>query len=166
MFTKKFFESFYPKFEKLIVISLSAAIMVAIVYATICFFVMLFVTIVDVNPAAKMLDMLNESQSISAPIARFQNGLLHIFSGCLLILLGLELVSSIKLYSKENHIKIESMIAVAIIASTRELIILDYAHTEPGVLFGVGFIVVSLVAGYVLLKLKPSTISKGKDSKR
>lgn len=154
---EKFYDSYYSKFEKVITISLSIAIMIIIAYATLLFFTILFVTIIDANLFASVMGMLDEGETIAQPIKRLQDGLFNVFGGFLLILLGLELINTIKTFSEENHIKIESIVAVAIIATTRHLITLDYHHSDSGSIFGIGFVVFTLILGYVLLKTKAFT---------
>lgn len=161
----KFFDSYYSKFEKVITISLSIAIMIVIAYATLLFFTILFVTIVDANAFSALLSMLNGEKTIAEPIKSLQDGLFNIFGGFLLILLGLELINTIKTFSEENHIKIESIVAVAIIATTRHLITLDYHHADPSAIFGIGFVVFTLILGYVLLKTKAFSWGSNSDKK-
>jgi uncharacterized membrane protein (DUF373 family) len=162
----KFFDSYYSKFEKIITISLSIAIMIVIAYATLLFFTILLVTIMDADGFSAVLSMLDDGpRTIDEPIKRLQDGLFQVFGGFLLILLGLELINTIKTFSKENHIKIESIVAVAIIATTRHLITLDYHHADSGAIFGIGFVVFTLILGYVLLKTKAFTWGSSSDVK-
>jgi uncharacterized membrane protein (DUF373 family) len=162
----KFFDSYYLKFEKIITVSLTVAIMIVVAYATLLFFTILLVTIADANIFSQVIAWLNsDGRTIAQPIQRLQEGLFNIFGGFLLILLGLELINTIKTFAIENYIKIESIVAVAIIASTRHLITLDYHHAEVGTIFGIGFVVFSLILGYVLLKTKSFSLRSNTDNK-
>lgn len=152
MTTDKFFEAIYPKFERLIILALTIAIMIAVTYATIVFFVILIQTITNLEPLQAIISSGNEAQPISEPITRLQNGLYHVFGGFLLILLGIELISTVRSFSRDNHIKMESIVAIAIIASSRHLITLDYHHTAPLIIFASGFVIIALIVGYFLLK--------------
>lgn len=80
-------------------------------------------------------------------------GLLGTF---LLILIGVELLDTIKAYFKENAIHVEIVVLLAIIAIARKVILLDptgRSGTDFGFeLMGIGIVVVGLSAGYYLIK--------------
>ena len=78
--------------------------------------------------------------------------LLDIFGLFLMILIGLELMTSIQMYLEDHAIHAEMMFLVALTAATRKIVIFDATKVEPLVIFGIGFLVVSLSAGYYLLK--------------
>lgn len=78
--------------------------------------------------------------------------LLDIFGLFLMILIGLELMTSIQMYLEDHAIHAEMMFLVALTAVTRKIVIFDATKVEPLVIFGIGFLVLSLSAGYYLLK--------------
>ena len=78
--------------------------------------------------------------------------LLDIFGLFLMILIGLELMTSIQMYLEDHAIHAEMMFLVALTAVTRKIVIFDATKVDPLVIFGIGFLVVSLSAGYYLLK--------------
>jgi uncharacterized membrane protein (DUF373 family) len=78
--------------------------------------------------------------------------LLDIFGLFLMILIGLELMTSIQMYLEDHAIHAEMMILVALTAVARKIVIFDATKVDPLVIFGIGFLVVSLSAGYYLLK--------------
>jgi len=86
--------------------------------------------------------------------------LLDIFGLFLMILIGLELLTSIKMYLKDHTIHAEMMFLVALTAVTRKIIIFDATKAEPLVIFGVGFLIISLSAGYYLLKLRHKNVAE------
>jgi len=78
--------------------------------------------------------------------------LLDIFGLFLLVLIGIELLETIKTYLRDNVIHVEVVFPLAIIAITRKVIILD-VDTTPGLtLVGIAAIIIALSAGYYLLK--------------
>jgi uncharacterized membrane protein (DUF373 family) len=78
---------------------------------------------------------------------------LHIiFAGFLLLLLGLELMQTVKMYLTEHVIHVEVVFLVAMIAVGRHVIEIDYQHANPLTLFGTAAIILGLAAGYFLLK--------------
>jgi len=87
--------------------------------------------------------------------------LLDIFGLFLLVLLGIELVSTLKTYLTENEIHVEVVFAVALIAIGRKVIILDVKEISSLSLLGIAAIIISLSVGYFLVK----RTFRGKDSK-
>jgi len=78
--------------------------------------------------------------------------LFELFGLLLMVLIGLELMTSIRMYLNDHNIHAELMLLVAITAITRKIVILDSAKTEPMVLFGIGFIILALTVGYYLIR--------------
>ncbi|HDR73524.1 MAG TPA: hypothetical protein ENN85_06400 [Methanoculleus sp.] len=80
--------------------------------------------------------------------------ILHLFGFLLLILIGLELLDTIKVYMQENRIHVEAILLVAIIAIARKVILFD--PFEEGVgeipIIGMAAIVIALCGGYYLIK--------------
>ena len=69
----------------------------------------------------------------------------------LLALIGLELMTCIRMYVKDHTIHAELMMLVAITAITRKIVIIDAKQIDPLIMFGIGFVVISLTAGYYLM---------------
>lgn len=78
--------------------------------------------------------------------------LLEIFGYFLLVLIGIELLETFKIYLEENVINVQVVLLVAIIAISRKVIILDVKSLPSMTLIGIGVIIVSLSAGYYLVK--------------
>lgn len=78
--------------------------------------------------------------------------MLEIFGYFLLVLIGIELLETFKIYLEENVINVQVVLLVAIIAIARKVIILDVKSLPSMTLIGIGVIVVSLSAGYYLVK--------------
>src|SRR5262245_63486282 len=55
------------------------------------------------------------------------------FGGILIVLLGLELMETLKTYFREHHIRVEVILVVAIIAVVGHFVTLDFEHV-PAVL--------------------------------
>ena len=85
--------------------------------------------------------------------------LLNVFGFFLLVVIGIELLDTLKAYLRENVIHVEIVILVAIIAIARKVIILDPEFNTDGILMiGMGVIVVGLGFAYYLVK-KANSIS-------
>lgn len=82
--------------------------------------------------------------------------MIQVLGGFLLVLIGVELLDTIKAYFRENSIHVEIVVLLAIIAIARKVILLDPSEmsgTDFGIeLIGIGVIVVGLSAGYYLIK--------------
>jgi uncharacterized membrane protein (DUF373 family) len=85
-------------------------------------------------------------------IAELQHSVQRTFAGVLLIILGLELLDTLKVYFTEHRLRLEVILIVAIIAVGRHIIQLDLERLEATVLLGIGVLVVALTAGYFLIK--------------
>ncbi|MBP1150312.1 phosphate-starvation-inducible PsiE family protein [Methylocaldum sp. 14B] len=80
------------------------------------------------------------------------NRLFESFSLFLILVIGLELLKSIKSYLVQGSINPAFVVEVAIIALGNKLITLDLKHAEPGLLIGIGAILLGLSATYLVLK--------------
>lgn len=78
--------------------------------------------------------------------------LLDLFGYFFMILIGIELLETIKSYFKSDRLHVEVVITVSIIAIARKVIILDLKELPPLTLVGIGVIIIALSAGYYLLK--------------
>jgi len=78
--------------------------------------------------------------------------LLDIFGMFLLVLVGLELLDTIKAYVKEHVVHAEIVLLAALIAVARKAITLDLKHLPPEVALALAALLVALAAGYFLLK--------------
>jgi uncharacterized membrane protein (DUF373 family) len=109
--------------------------------------------IVTVSLATIELGWLIIKDIISPPVILLEiHELLDIFGLFLLVLLGIELVSTLKTYLTENEIHVEVVFAVALIAIGRKVIILDVKELSSLSLLGIAAIIISLSVGYFLVK--------------
>jgi len=74
--------------------------------------------------------------------------LLELFGFFLLVLIGLELLETIKNYYTEGKIELTVIFTVALIALARKIIILEPDKYEPLTLVGLGIMILALVYGY------------------
>ena len=78
--------------------------------------------------------------------------LFGVFGLFLMVLIGLELMTSIQMYLDHNSIHAELMLLVAITAITRKIVILDATKIDPMIMFGIGAIIIALALGYYLVR--------------
>lgn len=131
--------SFVGRIERIIVIILLFLLLFVLLYSTIVFIVLLYNGI---------LDSLQKDVTIESNILL---SLHSIFGGFMLVLIGIELLQTMKIYLKENVVHAEVVILVAIIGLSRHVIDLKLDH-EPLYLVGFGSLIVGLALSYYLIK--------------
>jgi len=82
-------------------------------------------------------------------IAELQQAVQALFAGVLLVVLGLELLDTLRNYFIEHRFRVEFLISVALIAVARHIIQLDYEHTSPGLVAAIALLIFGLAASYV-----------------
>ena len=80
-----------------------------------------------------------------------QVSLYRMFGNVLTILLGMELIHTVKIYFEENIVKIELIMVISIIALARHLIQLDYHDAEPLLLVGMAALMLVFIGGYLMM---------------
>jgi uncharacterized membrane protein (DUF373 family) len=95
---------------------------------------------------------------VSEPVFLLEiDELLEIFGLFLLVLIGVELLETIfKTYLSQSADHAQIVIAVAIIAIARKVIILDVKDLSGPILLGIAAIIMALCTGYYLVKQKSS----------
>jgi len=127
--------TFIERFERWIVTALTVMMGLTIILATI---ELAWLIIKDVITPPVILLEIHE--------------LLDIFGLFLLVLLGIELISTLKAYLTQNEVHVEVVFAVALIAVGRKVIILDVEKISSFSLIGIASIILSLSIGYLLVK--------------
>jgi uncharacterized membrane protein (DUF373 family) len=79
-------------------------------------------------------------------------GLLDIFAAFLLVLVGLELLDTIKAYLLEHVVHAEVVYVAAMIALARKIITLDVKQVPPLTLIGAAGLTLALAAAHYLLR--------------
>lgn len=135
-------EKILGKFERIVVLTLMGFMMLTIAFSTIEVGVILF-------------------QELVAPPFMFLNvkEMMEVFGFILMVVIGLELLESIKAYLKEHVVHVEVVLLVALVAVARKIIILDYKEVTPQMLFAIAVLVIALSAGFFVVRraLKPAT---------
>ena len=136
------------KFEKLIYAVLMILLMVVLV-----------ITLVDLGL------VLYDDLIMKTPMKLDTTSFTSVMGVFLLVLIGVELLDTIKAYFIENTIHVEIVVLLAIIAVARKVILLEPPHVitfEYGFeLMGIGVIIIGLAASYYLIKKAGITIGVG-----
>jgi uncharacterized membrane protein (DUF373 family) len=142
-------ETVLTKVQKLNVVALAGMLVVVLIFSTIHLGVLV-------------------AEEIMAPprfLIRVQ-GLLEIFGYFLLVLIGVELIETLKAYLKEDTLHLRVVLEVALIAMARKVIIEEPNVVPSLTLFGIAALILALgIASYIerqakdnshgLLKLDP-----------
>jgi uncharacterized membrane protein (DUF373 family) len=96
-----------------------------------------------------VLRELGQSWSRIDSIAELQDAVKSLFAGVLLVVLGLELMDTLRNYFIEHRLRVEFLISVALIAIARHVIQLDYEHASPWLVLALAALIFSLAASYV-----------------
>jgi uncharacterized membrane protein (DUF373 family) len=128
-------DTYLRKFEKVIIVSLMVMMAAVVLISTL---ELGWIIIQDI---------------ISPPVIFLElNELLGIFGFFLLILIGIELLETIKIYLRDNLIRVEVVLLVALIAVARKVIILDIKEITDYKLIGIAALIVALTTGLFLMK--------------
>jgi uncharacterized membrane protein (DUF373 family) len=128
-------QSFLKKFEHIIVLSLITMMVIVVVLATV---ELGWIIIRDI---------------ITPPIILLEiDELLEIFGFFLLVLIGIELLETIKAYLLTNVIHVEIVLEVALIAIARKVIILDIDKYESLTLVGIAALIAAVALAYLVIK--------------
>ena len=128
-------ESFLQKFERFIVICLTLMMVLVVTLTTV---ELAWIIIRDI---------------ISDPIILLElNELLEIFGFFLLVLIGIELLETIKAYLKTKVVHVEIVLEVALIAISRKVIILNIEKYESLTLIGIAALIAAVSLAFLVVK--------------
>jgi uncharacterized membrane protein (DUF373 family) len=85
-------------------------------------------------------------------VAEMQSALQKAFAGVLLVMMGLELIETLKTCFAEHYIRIEVILIVAMIAIGRHIVQIDLEHMGGPALLGIAELIVGLAVSYFLIK--------------
>jgi uncharacterized membrane protein (DUF373 family) len=148
---KPFFEKLMKGFELAIITTLTMLIAVMVAVGTIALIVLMVR-----NATARLADV-TDAEVLQQVMQRG-------FGGALIVLLGLELIETLKQYSAEHHVRVEIVFLVGLIAVGRHVIQVDYAHAPPGELYGMAAVILALAAGYFLVRRSAQMDKGGRSS--
>ena len=76
----------------------------------------------------------------------------YVFGFFMMVLIGIELMETVKIYLEEDRVHVEVILMVAVIAISRKIIIMDIKHVGALDLLGIAAIVLALSSGYFLIR--------------
>lgn len=85
-------------------------------------------------------------------VGELQHAMQHGFAGILLILIGLELIETIRAYLHDQHVRLEIVLIVAMIAVGRHILEIDLTAADGITLVGIASLTLALTLGYFLTR--------------
>jgi len=126
---------------------------------------MVMLVLVVLGGVVELLWLLWKTLWDESPYLLDAHEMITVLGAFLLVLIGIELLDTIKAYFRENAIHVEIVVLLAIIAVARKVLLLDPTGMngfEYGFeLMSIGVIVVALAAGYYLIKKAGIRIGPG-----
>lgn len=78
--------------------------------------------------------------------------LMDLFGVFLLVLIGIELLDTIKVYLRRNVVHVEVVVLVGIIAISRKVVVMKIEELSGLTIIGLGVLVISMAIAYYLIK--------------
>jgi uncharacterized membrane protein (DUF373 family) len=128
-------ENLLGKFERIIVLTLMVFMMIAVLLSTIEVGVILWQQMME--PPVLLLNV---------------NEMMEVFGFILMVIIGLELLETIKAYLNDHEVHVEVVLLVALVAVARKVIILDYKDVEPEMMLAVAALVISMSVGFYVVR--------------
>jgi len=116
---------------------------------------LLMVVLVAVMLAVVAYIFLTRVGRITTSVGDFgdlQKASLHSFAGILLVLLGLELLETVKIYFRDHSVRVEVILLLGLIAMGRHVLEMDLYTINPLTLFGFSSLVLALAISYFFVK--------------
>ena len=78
--------------------------------------------------------------------------MMGLFGSILMVLIGIELLDTVKMYLKEDVVRVEIIILVAIIALAKKIIVMDFKSYDYLGMIGLAAVLITLAVAYYLIK--------------
>ena len=130
-------EKLLKKFERYIVLGLLAMMALVVFLGTVELAIIIVKRILSGQPKLLLLNI---------------SDMLEIFGFFMMILIGLELIETIKVYVVDESVHVEIICLVAIVAVARKVIVLDVYKLPPVTLLGIAAIILALSISYFFIK--------------
>ncbi len=126
-------------FEVLTITALQFLTIIMVTVSTVVLFVLATATIRD--------DVLHIA-SVGELLTRVQRSI----AGILVVVMGLEVLETLKVYLRDHYVRLEVILIVALIAVSRQVIEIDFEHAGGALLGGLSALIASLTLGYYLVR--------------
>ncbi len=86
------------------------------------------------------------------------NDILATFGAFMAVLIAIEIFINITLYLRDDFIHVKLVMATALMAIARKVIIFDFDKVAPGYVYATGVVILALSLGYWLISYKPPVV--------
>lgn len=83
--------------------------------------------------------------------------MLATFGAFMAVLIAIEILINITIYLRDDVIHVKIVMATALMAIARKVIVLDFSEVTPGYIYGLAAVALSMSIGYWLIHKLPST---------
>jgi uncharacterized membrane protein (DUF373 family) len=133
----------HERLQRLVVGALLVLLMTVVLYATLQF----------ISAIVQSLVIQTSDNLFRKTAGELDLELLHqVFNEFLLILIGIELMETIRMYLDDRLIHVEVVLTVAVIAVAREAIDINFKSAAPVEIIGTAVLLLALTLGYYLYK--------------
>ncbi|MBW1783577.1 MAG: phosphate-starvation-inducible PsiE family protein [Deltaproteobacteria bacterium] len=92
--------------------------------------------------------------------------ILYLFGAILVVLIAIEIFLNITLYLRDDVIHVRLVVATALMAISRKVIVFDYKELSPNYIYASGAVILALGLTYWLLRKQDAQYIKGGAKKR
>lgn len=117
----------------------------------------IMMTVVIVFCVADVFLVIYEKLSTSPQFLLDLNDIFAVFASFLAVLIAIEIFVNIALYLRDDVIHIRLVVATALMAIARKVIVLDFTTIEQEFLIGIALIILALAVAYFLVSKKART---------
>ncbi len=138
-------DKFSSNFERIVIVLLQILLLAVLVIAIAEMFVLFYQAIArHFDGGQTVLDV--------ETVSDLQRAVQRAFAGILLIILGLELLDTLRSYFTEHRLRLEIILIIATIAIGRHIIVLDFEHVRGDTLLGIAALTLAVTVGYYLVR--------------
>lgn len=119
--------------------------------------VFLLAVVITVTLAQVAWKLITEPQQLVA-----LDNLFNVLSSIFMVLIGIELLETVKLYLQDKGLHVELILDVALIALARKIIVLEYSTTDWKTLIGLAAMILALGIARCLKSIPDLTHGPGK----
>ncbi len=130
---------FIRRFEIIVVLAVQLLLVAGLTIAILVLFVLFF-------------DAVRANVTHVESVPKLQVLIGHLFSGAMVVLLGLELIETLKAYFVQHQVRTELILTVALIAVGRHVIQIDLDQVTGAQLGGLAALISSLALGYFVVR--------------
>jgi uncharacterized membrane protein (DUF373 family) len=133
------------RFEAVVLHTMAVLLMIVLAFAT---YWLVFTFLGRIMSADSATHTITDTDAL-------HNAFQKAMAGIFVVLIGIELLETIRTYNTHRRFRLEIVLVVGAIAVARHVIQLDFHHVDGQFMAGLGVLIFALVAGFWLLQRMP-----------